>query len=91
MLIDHLGTAEDPERMAIFAGTHCRAVRAHADAVRVSCHGGCRCGGGYGPARRIWSPSEAEEWICATLEALFDDVDHGVELVRGRTFARVIH
>ena len=91
MLIDHLGTAEDSERMAIFAeriaglfermpmlcGFH---VTEGVAVVEVTVqHGG------------LWSLSEAEEWICATLEALFDDVDHGVELVRGRTFARVIH
>jgi hypothetical protein len=91
MLIDHAGIDEDPERMAIFTeritalferlpilcGFH---VTEGLAVVEVTFHHG-----GFRSAR------EARERICATLDELLDDLSGGVELLRGRTFARAIH
>ena len=91
MINGQLGIAEDPERMAIFTeriaalfermpilcGFH---VSESLTVVEIALHdGGSR------------SAREASERICVTLQDFLDDVNDGVELLRGRTFARAIH
>src|SRR5262249_33676029 len=91
MIIDRADVEEGSERMAIFT----ERIAALFERLPVLCgfhvteglavveitfhHGGLR------------SAREARERICVTLEELLDDVDHGVELLRGKTFARAIH
>lgn len=91
MTIEHPGIEQDPERMAVFT----ERIAALLEHLPMLCGFHVTEGltvvevtfqdGGLHYAR------EAEERICVALQELLDEVDDGVGLLRGRTFARAIH